>query len=180
MPDLLLCQQSFSSKSTDYRFLTFRGPDAKHQKIGFVSDLCKKISKTYLIVRERNKRVEGCHFHALIRVDSEPNKSWFKKGCHMHLQKIGKPQNKEGMKMPTPWPSGQEIWEMYGQLPLEEAQAEHLKVIVEKQMYIESKQTKCDKNITNVLKYMSKELEMPCQYTDYIYVVSGKNQTIPF
>lgn len=177
MSILSCCKKSFDSVSADYRFLTFRGPDAKHQKIDFVVKLCKTISSTYLVVREKNKRTEGYHFHAIVRVDKSPiPKSFFKKGCHVNLQLIGRKEAYVGMPQVHHSFTGKDIADMYECTDSkEEAQERHNAIIMEKAIKKHKKERKISDSVDRVLRYMSKELEMPCQFTDYVYVVSKKN-----
>lgn len=179
MTILSCCKQHFDSASADYRFLTFRGPDAKHQSINFVEKMCKAVSRTYLIVREKNKRTDGYHFHALLRVDFPVPKSFFKKGCHVNLQLVGRAGRRSGMPPPPTTITSKDVDLMYECTEnKEEAKSQHVDVIVEKLHKACAKASRIRESVSRVVDYMAKELEMPCQFTDYIYVVSGKHQCI--
>lgn len=164
---LMQCMGNFLNNTY---FLTVKGPDAKHNKIGYVNDLCRKISKTYIIVRETNKTTPGNHFHALLRLDKPPPKSWFKKGVHMNLQKVGGVPQGVTYQTPMPGLTQNEISLMYHLDDADVAIAYVEDMIFEKL----KKKMKKATHIEKVLKYCSKDLNMPMQYTDYIYVVKSK------
>lgn len=165
----------FTSYTSDVRFLTLKG--SAYQKIGKVSDLIRKISKTYVVVRELNKKSEGYHFHALIKVDKEPTKRWFRKGVHMNLQKLGNPSGSKNL--PTGMP-------MFNQNEISEI-AEYDKDIALGIVKIQTLKTDWDnvnkkarysKDIKRITSYMSKEMELPAQYEDYLAVDKGKTVKI--
>jgi len=169
----MLCQYQhlFASPTGDYRFLTFKGVASKHQKIGFVSDLCRKVSGTFIVVRERNKKSEGYHFHAIMMMQNEPPKSWFKKGIHMNLQRIGKNGNGNGNVIPDI---------MNAKECMDACQTESGKEMVETQImeraFAQShRAVKHRDAVGRVLSYMEKEMEYPSQYTDYVFYLRGKS-----
>lgn len=156
----------------DIRFLTLRGHKAKEQKIGYVNDLLRKISRTYLIVRERNRQKDGYHFHAIVKVVKVPKKTWYRKGVHMNLKRVG-------YLVPKPNTfSKQQMQDNVAGLSFEDSKrvlTEMSKCNVDdyiqrqEQVYVVR-----DVDIDRVLHYMAKEMEMPCQYTDYIWSKQGK------
>jgi len=166
---------AFVTASGDLRFLTLKG-EGKYQKIDTVRRLCAKIAKSYIIVRERNKIIEGYHFHALLKVEKEPTKSWFKKGVHMNLKKVGRPQTMEGFRLPMPEITVREKKEALYEGTLTPEDVEDMMVKdLEKKV---RKQCAQRRHVDRILLYMSKELELPAQYLDYILVIGGKNLKI--
>lgn len=156
-------------------FLTLKGPDAKHQKIGYVNDLLRKVSSTYLVVREKNKISDGYHFHAIAKMEKKPPATWYKKGVHMKLQKIGSPEKlPEDWKIPIPYLSRRTLSDM----------REHyednviIDYLMEKTARVSLAKMRKNTQIEKVLRYMSKDLDMPMQYTDYIYVHNKKHVKI--
>lgn len=162
-------------------FLTFKGKGKAHQKIDYVSKMIKKISNNYYIVREKNKMTEGYHFHAIFIMITKPKASWFKKGCHINLQKVGKGHLVYTAPLPQYPPpvntgvSARDIDESHDAV-------EHSNNV---RLYEDQIITKCIKDagqsldrlahVQRTLKYMAKEQEFPIQYTDYVYAVHGKN-----
>jgi len=158
--------------SGDVRFFTFKGTEKKHQRIGFVNDKCRKISNTYVIVREANKKTEGCHFHALLKVHTPPKQSWFIKGVHMNLKKVGYSltQRTNGLNL-------KEVLEYSGHCP-ELAKTLMDDLVLEKVDHQIEKCMKRDDHVENCLLYISKDMEFPAQYTDYIISNRGKMATL--
>jgi len=160
-------------------FLTFKSEKTKHQSINFIDKLCKKISSTYLIVREKNKVTEGYHFHALFKSVKPPSKRWFIKGVHMHLRQVGRSATKS--KIVPAIPSSitkRDIEEAYhtGQITVEERNDQIMnRHIFPSQM----KKLKLREHVDRILLYVSKEAELPAQYQDYILCVGGKQRAIP-
>lgn len=162
----------------DLRFLTVKG--GKFQTVQTVARLVKKISDTYLIVRERNKKSEGYHFHALLDCKVEPRKSWFKKGVHMNLQKVG---DKGIIKshlyaMPLPPLNSKDIDGMAQEDPVGAAKYV-VDTAINNGLVKLKKRKKKNAHLGRVLQYMKKEQELPIQYIDYMYVVSRKNREFP-
>lgn len=155
----------------DLRFLTLKGD--KYQKIGKVSDLIRKISDHYYVVRETNKKTTGYHFHALLECKKEPPKAWFKKGVHMNLQKVGKPSTTIGMTFPEPSMNQNQLSEMIYHEPETAPLVEDL--IFEKQLKTSRATIQRRTNLGRVLHYMEKEQELPAQYSDYILVINKKH-----
>lgn len=171
---MLAAEHVFTKKTGDYRFLTLRGAKPKEQKINYANSICKTISKTYLIVREKNHQNDGYHFHAILDCHKEPSKRFFKKGVHMHLKKIGRPDTLEGfvLPLPDPFPTPKDRYD-YGHDPttMEDKEIHQIDCLIQKRR----KELRQNKHVERVLTYMSKDLDMPIQYHDYIYVHNGKN-----
>lgn len=154
--------------SGDVRFLTFKGALPKHQKMSFVENKIRPYSKNYIIVREKNKKSEGYHFHAIIKLNRVPKAQWYIKGVHMHLQKVGnrlavnsRPLTKE------------EVLEYVYTVP--EKKQTLISQLEERLVELKIDQTvKKNDDVSRVLSYMAKEFEFPAQYTDYIICESGK------
>lgn len=158
----------------DIRFLTLKGPpdNKKLQNINNIDKMCKKVAKTYIIVREANKKTSGYHFHAILKLHTVPKKNWFIKGVHMNLQHIG--------AYCSNYPYALSQLESLDYLHfVPEAKPE---VYDAKEANLLNKRTDTSQrlydHVHRVLKYMSKELEFPAQYTDYIISIHGKNQAI--
>lgn len=160
----------------DLRFLTLKGE--KFQKIGKVSDLVRKVSDTYYIVREANKKSAGFHFHALLSLTKKPSKSWFKKGVHMNLLKVGKPQDNTGMTIPPP-PMTASMMSEWVHFEQKIASVHIEQVLIENQLTALQKRNRIDTHIRRILAYMAKEQEFPAQYTDYILVKGSNHQALP-
>lgn len=163
----MLCGLAKHFNTGDVRLLTLRGIKPSQQKLNFVSKLVSKIANTYVIVRERNKKTEGYHFHALLKVSTPPKPSWFKKGVHMHIARIGH------CPLRVDFPTNQEFHDFKELAPDASAAMEEKQV---SNLIYKAQSRNTD--VLKVLKYISKELEMPIQYHDYQIVVSKKNQTI--
>lgn len=163
-------------------FLTFRGVTKKQQKIGYVSDMCKKISNNYFIVRECNKKTEGYHFHALLSLTKNPAQGWFKKGCHIHLQPLNSCKTalfKLGGNSVPPINGDITEQDLYENNEDPEIFAAHKNQLIEKAVTKCFKSTKNWVHVCRVVNYMKKEFEMPCQYSDYILVLRGKQAQLP-
>lgn len=166
----------FLSKK-DLRFLTLKGD--KYQKIGKVSDLIRKISKTYYVVREANKKSTGYHFHALIAVDKEPRKAWYKKGVHMHLAKVGKVEHKvvtgvpSQVRLSAPEMTQKEYKEWSAHEP-ENSEKHQIDRLINKQVVTVKKLLNLSQHLQRVIQYMEKEQEFPAQYADYMLCVGSK------
>lgn len=155
--------------STNLFFLTLKGPKKVHNKIDFTVKKCKKISKNFLVVREKNKNTEGYHFHALIKADDGPPKTWYTKGVHMHLKKVGKSDTKEGHTMPVPDITRRDV-------VMDECPMHYYVEAVEQRLIADiQKRQRRQTNVTKILTYMSKEMDMPMQYTDYYLSCRGKS-----
>lgn len=174
----MLCQFSPLFVTGDCHFLTFRGLKPVHQKIDFVTKLCTKIASTYLIVREKNKKSAGYHFHAIVNVTTKPKKSWFKKGCHFHFQPIGRSGLIKGCVIPPNYTLTSKDVEDYVYHEPEKAPAtledDLVNVLIKKTV----KNGRKRDSVLRVLNYMCKDFEMPIQYHDYVCVIAGKNRVI--
>lgn len=171
----------FASKDGIY-FLTFRGNKPVHERIEFVRKHCNKVSKNYIAVREKNKKTEGYHFHVLLHLSEMPNKAWFMKGCHFNLQKLGGKTVIPGVK-PLPYRDPhyeskqdlfqkcQDLEESYDEAILDQCMAK----LVDRMLTLDKRAI----HVSRVLTYMSKELEFPRQYHDYIVLLDGKITSIP-
>lgn len=161
--DVKEIRASFSCIKKSY-FLTFKGSRPQHQRIDFVRRMCAKLSKSYFIVRESNKQNDGYHFHALVRLDKYPPKNWFKKGCHIKLQRLGSFEGERTEPEPQPDPVVPE------DRPIE--RAEHYQLI-------EDHLKKQDDAVhaAKTTSYMVKELAEPKQFENYVLVIRGRNKT---
>lgn len=174
MPVYSKVQEHFASGNM--LFLTFKGTEkASHQKIDFVKKLCDKISDKFFIVRESNKKTPGFHFHALIRTDVVPPAKWYIKGCHMHVSKVGKPE-KPVVKAPPITFTQCELGEALECGVMTSSEVEQIKTSV--WMERAAKSLRHETNVSKILSYMSKEAELPAQYTDYILVVNKKHRPL--
>lgn len=157
--------------------LTFRSDDPKHQKIGFVSDHCRKIADTFLVVREKNQRTVGWHFHAILICKKEPPKSWYKKGVHIHLKKVGKRDSLVGMVLPQPDLTAQEVAEALHHEPALSGHMEQhmINVCLAKH----AKHKSLTDHRERVCNYLFKDVNKDhVQYVDYILRKSGNNESI--
>lgn len=161
----------------DTRFLTYRDPSGK-ARLSNIRDHLRKVSDTYFLVREVNKKHVGYHYHALMVMKKEPAKGWYKKGIHINLKKIGKPQTLVGFVPSCPELTVREEEEMLHFDPttydgvvthaLDKAHAAYIK------------RTGHVKHLDRVIAYMHKEMPPePVQYTHYAYVVNGKATPLP-
>jgi len=157
----------------DVRFLTFKGTAKKHQSIGFINDKCRKISSTYSIVREANKATPGYHFHAILKCNTAPKKSWFIKGVHMNLQRVGKPLTAVSYPLNL-----KEVSQCLYFFP-ETAATLYAEQLDYKLDQVMEKFTQKSEDLDKILTYMSKELEHPIQFTDYIISRKGKQTVLP-
>lgn len=158
----------------DIRFLTFKGVKPKEQKIGFVNDKCRAISSTYVIVRELNKKTEGFHFHALLKVSKPPKDSWFIKGTHMNLQKVGKrlTVNTRALNLKEVLEYSDLCPEMKQTLMAEQMEEPRITKLIDESVRLHQ-------HVDRALRYMSKELPtLPVQYNDYIICLRGKMHPI--
>lgn len=154
--------------------MTFKSPKPKHQKIDFVRKLLYKVSKTFLIVREKNKMVEGYHYHAIFKKIKVPPKSWYIKGVHMNLRKIGTSltmqsnylTKKDLQDVPAP---PQITKENLIDISLKQVRS----VVIKNHM-----KTQNDLDIMRVLNYLSKEIDDPIQYEDYVLICRGKSRLL--
>ena len=149
---------------------TFKSINPKHE-INFVNRLCKKVSKTYIIVRERNKITEGYHYHAVMKMTCLPKPSWFIKGIHMNLKRIG------FTRRTKPLFSKKEVHDISAGCP--EGQPASLKEYLDDDLLtkvIDDRGSDVARavHVDRTLNYLSKEMEMPAQYSDYILSVRGK------
>lgn len=160
----------FATASNDLRFLTVKG-EGKYQNMPTIQKLCAKIAKSYIIVRERNKKTNGYHFHVLMILDKEPHGSWFKKGVHMNLQKVGR--MKTGYVIPMSGPTDKELFdaEVEGIITKDDV----ADVLQERVIENHIKMNKKLAHTCRILNYMSKEMEFPIQYVDYQIVYKSKN-----
>ncbi len=164
------------------RFLTLKGIKDSYQDMDKVCKHVKKISNTFLIVRERNKRTEGFHFHAILLLAKEPHKGWYKKGLHLNLQKlstaVAKQRGNVGMCMQPPLVGGRDIKDATDLKELKEIQGVVEDQVIDDVIKRSVAGRRLKEHIVRCLRYMSKELEFPIQYYDYQYMIKNKNYTI--
>jgi len=156
----------------DIRFLTLRGHKPREQKLDFAIKMIKKVSATFVLVRERNHRKEGYHFHALLKMKSLPKKAWFKKGLHVNLQVVG------GRKLPS-YPltfTGHEQMSLPIDAKTTAKMNDYVSVELTARVVLKHADTVCrNPHVIRCLHYMSKDLDMPIQYYDYVVQLKGKN-----
>lgn len=169
---------TFLTASGDVRLLTVKSTTDKLSKISQIHKHLMKISNTYLITRENNKKTAGFHYHAVLKVQKEPSKSWFKKGIHMNLLKIGRYNGEiEGLNPPLSLePSIKQLVREAedGETTIDEVTSEVMKRTAERSM----KNQERIKHIKRALDYILKELTCPEQYVNYQFVIKGKSTAI--
>lgn len=174
-------QNLFAQQTSDYRFLTVRGKETEQakQKIDYVHKMCSKISNTYFIVRERNKQNQGYHFHAIVKVDKEPTRAWYKKGLHIHFKRIARPDSKVGFTIPHNLDITGATY--VAAHPAQDASIteSHNDQLINRAMQKMRKASYLQTCIERCLVYMSKEAEMPIKYHDYLLIHNGKSQDLP-
>ncbi len=159
-------------------------PDAhvRTQKISYWSDRLRKISKSFYIVREKNKLNNGYHFHAIVSLN-EPDisKGWFKKGIHIHVKTIGNVNGQPLAKPIYPENSEEANHMLYGDEPLSVMD----RIIIDEHRRLEqSRKAKHSKNkktlhVDSVLAYLNKDRTiLSSQFTDYAYYKNGKSVSI--
>lgn len=169
----------FAPVSADLRFLTIRDPRGKKfQRVQQVSKHLQKISKTYLIVREKNKQNDYYHFHALVKVDTPPTKNWFRKGVSFQLKKVGKPDKPLAVIPENTVITQRELHEMRSEGMEAEATEIRERQVLDRVMDTGLKSISRKKHVDRLLTYMGKEMKDPIQYIDYMYLLQGKNQLI--
>jgi hypothetical protein len=180
--DLILQKSGFhNSKSV---FLTVKG-DGKYQKMDIVVKLCKKISSTFFLVREKNKIIVGYHYHAIIKLRKPklPPKNWFRKGVHMHISEICPPKSNippiydtkldiENYKKEILLTSKTELEKV---LDLKRLKNKILQEKINQIVYSDNKKIRKLKAAKRILQYMCKELEFPEQYVNYYLQIRGKS-----
>lgn len=162
--------------SNDVRVLTLKHEN--YQNIDKVAKHVKKISDTFFLVREKNKKDVGYHYHAILVVKKEPPRSWFRKGVHIHLTKLGRfTQDLKGFVPPIPEMNSRDISEVNSHDP-QEAEA----ILIDKvarQTYLKfQKKEQRLKYVRGVIKYLTKEFINPIQYVDYVYQIGRTNHTL--
>jgi len=165
--------EAFTSQK-DIRFLTLRGVKKRQQQIGFVNDKLRKISDNYYIVREKNKKVEGYHFHALVSVKKEPKKAWYTKGVHIHLKRVGRSETKTQCIPDPPCVTARDLVECPIEI-LPELQDKYEEQLIQNTIKKSFKRHRIGSAINNCYHYMQKEQSMPIQFHDYIFVCKGKH-----
>lgn len=79
----------FFLKKTKLYFITIKGAKKTHWKIDYARKKLRRISDSFVLVREPNVQKEGYHFHALISLTvPEIPKNWYQKGVHFNVQKV--------------------------------------------------------------------------------------------
>lgn len=152
-------------------FITVRG-SGRWQKIGKVSDLLKRVSSNYFIVREKDKKGDGYHFHSLVSTNKDIKPNWYRKGIHIHVVPVGDKK----VRLPL--------------IPQDEEEMLHLKygdtipegidkILIDGMLNLYSKdrirhgRTVKNTHLARVVTYMFKELTIPQQYTNYLYKRRG-------
>lgn len=165
----------FRPQTADYRFLTFRSPTK--QTIGKVSDHLRKISDEFFLVREEDKRIAGSyHFHAIAKLKNEPPRSWYTKGTHINLKKIGRSDSTVGMVLPPPDYTSEEkskIAEHCEPQVIDEIMFAH---VLTKHL----KRSRMSQNMERVKAYIMKDFQPTHKrYVDYILMLGGKSAALP-
>lgn len=168
---LLLPLRGHFECSKHLYFLTLKGPKDIHNKIDFTIKKCKKISKTFVIVREPNKTTPGYHFHALIKATEEPPKRWYSKGVHMNMKRVGKSSINIGMNLNPPIQLYTDKHFAEGHFTSEK----YTEVVEQKLMEVFHANHIRLNHVDRLLTYMSKTLDLPMQYTDYYFSNRGKS-----
>lgn len=157
------------STSSDLRMLTVKSP--KYQTIEKMRKMCLKVSNTFFIVREKNKKSDGYHFHALLKMASEPKKSWYKKGVHINLLKVGR---NNGPPLPPPvFPESKSTLdkELYdGEIN----QKEHDEALIDVMLAKSMRNLRMLNHVRRVVNYVTKELTNPQQYVNYHLIIRKK------
>lgn len=165
-------------------FLTVRDPKGKrYQSVSQMSDHVKKVANTYIIVMEKNKKIEGHHMHVLLKEVKPPAHGFFTKGCHVNYRYVG---SREACGLP-PYEGPRPDPVVFTRRDYADAAAvgdvETMEVIEQqnedKVITRLTKKTTHRHHIERVLNYMSKDLYLPAQYHDYIYVKAKKNHKLP-
>lgn len=158
------------------RFLTVKGPD-KWQRIGKVNDALRHRASHYFIVREKNKKTDGYHFHAIYSLKEEGKEIIPKKGIHFHVKNITG-------KMPYGLLTARSIRdideEFYHYNEMDEVKAEAIRneAIEDRAIIADIVRTgvkiakdKKRASVDRVIAYMHKEMpQFPGRYVDYILV----------
>lgn len=150
-------------------FLTVKGPeDHRSQKIGYVGDLCRRVSDAYFIVRESNKAKGGYHFHALVSIKKDIKPTWYRKGVHMNVQELGRKVDPRSIPE-----SFEESWVMkYGDKDISAEDRAIADCFNRAKAAESAKRSKGRKlnNVDRVLEYMVKDWDAPSYkiYTNYI------------
>lgn len=162
-------------------FLTYKG-DGKHQLMDTVVKRLKKVSNTFLVIREKNKIAMGYHYHALFKLKSDMkniSKRWFRKGVHMHLVDLQESKSTLASFDYGDWKKDK----LKNDTSMNENEIAKLKLQIEmsklyKKKYKLEKRSKKQSTIEKILKYMSKEAQNPLQYTDYVFIYRKKSLPI--
>lgn len=158
----------FSSPNVHFLTLkTLKGPKDRFQSISKVSDHLRKVSKTFFLVREKNKKDEGFHFHALLLLPKKPSKGWYRKGVYTHLQKVGRRARcPSGLSVGPPDDMGWDLPEVQ-EILSEEALDRVIQTAVVR--------SSVEKSVGRLFSYMMKEFH-PERYVGYVLVCRGKSK----
>ena len=159
--------------------LTFMSNDqnSRRQEIGYINDKVKKISKTYFIVRERNKQNDKFHFHCIFKAIKKPGRAFFQKGCHVDVRKVGERElkcrfNLEAEILPYCF-STQEIEDQIAHGVF--TRSHYHQQLEKKRVHdILSRHMARKTHIDKTYAYITKELMKPRQYENYILSIRGK------
>ncbi len=169
-------------------FLTLRTSEGnpKGDSPNCVHNILKKYSTDYFIVKEKDHKGKGFHYHAIWSCSAlrTPTGSFYKKGWHMHNTPLGD-INPSSCLIPESLDHVEYLQGNTEDTPLDE-------YIINKGLY-EQKQQKSSKrsrvkksgHVGRCVDYLLKEFPMiPVQYQDYIYVKknaltqSGANERV--
>lgn len=153
-------------------FITVKGP-GRYQKIGKISDHIRRVSDTYLIIRETNKQKDGFHFHAVVstRKDIKPN--WYRKGVHIHVQPIG---DKKKRCPVIPESSEEDAFQRYGTIDVLDGDDRIIDDFFINQRLKEQAHHRLNVKYTHlsrVMHYMFKEDQVFKQYENIIFKGPG-------
>lgn len=153
-------------------YITLRGARPREQKMDWCVKHMKKISSTFVVVREKNKKAEGYHFHVLAKLKKVPHKGWYKKGVHIYVNRVYSYSQAKYVF------TGRERFELScdddEESFIESVHLDDIMKNAEKKMI---EQVRREAHVKKILHYMSKDLDMPILYVDYQYILRGK--TVP-
>lgn len=170
---------SFLTASGDLRLLTVKSRGDKLSKLSQIQKLCARIADTYFIVRENNVKTAGFHYHAVLRLNREPPRNWFKKGIHMHLTKIGR-SDKPCVAVIPDITSLKQIEKeiLIGQAEPQELEDEVVKRTMERQVQKRKRLSHIERVLLYLLKSFNDDNPL-VQYRNYQLIVKKKNLALP-
>lgn len=154
-------------------FLTLRG--GKFNSIGKVSDHLRKISKNYFVIKELDANKASNHFHAIFEHKGPVRKSWFRKGVHMNVFKVGKPDLGVGKVIPPNYKFNElEISEIANKVSYELAESIVIDQGISNYLPLAKRSAYAKRKTGYVINYMFKSIEL-IRYNTYIFCKHGKS-----